>query len=111
MHERSGVGLATRSANGMERLDLLTTGRGRALMIGLSRCPEVVEAAAAQLGPPLSAQYLRELAGALHSYYHEHKWIVDDADLRDARLAVVAATQQVLSNGLDLLGISAPESM
>jgi arginyl-tRNA synthetase len=71
----------------------------------------VVEAAGANLEPHLIAQYLRELAGALHSYYHEHKWIVDDADLRDARLTLVAATQQVLRNGLDLLGISAPESM
>jgi arginyl-tRNA synthetase len=71
----------------------------------------MVESAAANLEPHLIAQYLRELAGSLHSYYHEHKWIVDDADLRDARLVLVAATQQVLKNGLDLLGISAPESM
>ncbi len=57
------------------------------------------------------AQYLRELANALHTYYHAHQFIVDDADLRDARLALIAAARQVLHNGLALLGVSAPESM
>jgi len=59
----------------------------------------------------LIAQYLRELANALHTYYHAHAFIVDDADLRDARLVLIVATRQVLRNGLDLLGVSAPESM
>jgi arginyl-tRNA synthetase len=81
------------------------------LLIELSRYPEVVEAAAANLEPHLIAQYLRELAGALHGYYHEHKWIVDDAPLRNARIALAVATRQVIRNGLDLLGLSAPERM
>jgi arginyl-tRNA synthetase len=97
--ELADRGLSTDRGNGIARLDRLDTEH------------EMVESAAANLEPHLIAQYLRELAGALHSYYHEHKWIVDDTDLRDARLALVAATQQVLKNGLDLLGISAPESM
>jgi arginyl-tRNA synthetase len=97
--------------NGLARLDLLTAEHEQALMIELSRYPEMVEAAALNLEPHLIAQYLRELAGALHSYYHEHKWIIDEVDLRDARLTLVVATQQVLKNGLDLLGLSAPESM
>jgi arginyl-tRNA synthetase len=97
--------------NGMANLGLLTTEHEQALMIELSRYPEMVEAATLNLEPHLIAQYLRELAGALHSYYHEHKWIIDDVDLRDARLTQVVATQQVLKNGLDLLGLSAPESM
>jgi arginyl-tRNA synthetase len=80
-------------------------------MTELSRYPEIVETAAANLEPHLVAQYLRELANALHAYYHAHQFIVDDADLRDARLALIAAARQVLSNGLDLLGVSAPESM
>ena len=81
------------------------------LLTELSRYPEVVDAAANSLEPHLIAQYLRELAGALHSYYHEHKWIVDDADLRNARITLAVATRQVIRNGLDLLGLSAPEKM
>jgi arginyl-tRNA synthetase len=81
------------------------------LLSELSRYPEVLEAAANNLEPHLIAQYLRELAGALHSYYHEHKWIVDDAELRNARITLAVATRQVIRNGLDLLGLSAPEKM
>jgi len=109
--ELADRGLSTSRANGIAKLPMLDTEHEQALMFELSRYPEVVEAAGINLEPHLIAQYLRELAGALHSYYHEHKWIVDDADQRDARLTLVAATQQVLRNGLDLLGISAPESM
>ncbi|WP_267225777.1 arginine--tRNA ligase [Dyella silvae] len=96
------------SVNQLARLD---TEHEQALFTELSRYPEVVEAAAANLEPHLIAQYLRELAGALHSYYHEHKWIVDDAELRNARITLVLATRQVIRNGLDLLGLSAPEKM
>jgi arginyl-tRNA synthetase len=109
--ELADRGLSSDRGNGLAKLPLLDTEHEQALMVELSRYPEMVESAAANLEPHLIAQYLRELAGSLHSYYHEHKWIIDDADLRDARLALVAATQQVLKNGLDLLGISAPESM
>jgi arginyl-tRNA synthetase len=109
--ELADRGLSSDRGNGLAKLPLLDTEHEQALMVELSRYPEMVESAAANLEPHLIAQYLRELAGSLHSYYHEHKWIVDDADLRDARLVLVAATQQVLKNGLDLLGISAPESM
>ena len=82
-----------------------------ALMVELSRYPEVVEAAASSLEPHLIANYLRELAYALHTYYNAHQFIVEDADLRDARLTLAVATRQVLANGLDLLGVSAPEQM
>jgi arginyl-tRNA synthetase len=96
---------------GIGQLARLDTEHEQALFTELSRYPEVVEAAAANLEPHLIAQYLRELAGALHSYYHEHKWIVDDAELRNARITLVLATRQVIRNGLDLLGLSAPEKM
>jgi arginyl-tRNA synthetase len=92
-------------------LSRLDTEHEQALFTELSRYAEVVEAAAANLEPHLIAQYLRELAGSLHSYYHEHKWIVDDAELRNARITLVLATRQVIRNGLDLLGLSAPEKM
>ncbi len=51
------------------------------------------------------------MANAFHAYYNAEKWIVDDADLRNARLTLVLAARQVIRNGLALLGVSAPESM
>ncbi|WP_250628054.1 arginine--tRNA ligase [Pinirhizobacter soli] len=96
---------------GMAAFGELQSEHETAVMVELARYPEVVETAATNLEPHLVAQYLRELAGALHSYYHEHKWIVDDTGLRNARVTLALATRQVLRNGLDLLGISAPEKM
>jgi len=104
-------GLAWNRENGDAKLALLTNEHESALMVELARYPEVVEAAAASLEPQLIAQYLRELAYALHTWYNAHQFIVDDADLRDARIALAMATRQVLANGLDLLGVSAPEKM
>lgn len=96
---------------GIAQMARLDSEHEQILLTELSRYPEVVEAAANNLEPHLIAQYLRELAGALHSYYHEHKWIVDDAELRNARITLAVATRQVIRNGLDLLGLSAPEKM
>jgi arginyl-tRNA synthetase len=96
---------------GLTQMTRLDSEPEQILLTELSRYPEVVDAAANSLEPHLIAQYLRELAGALHSYYHEHKWIVDDADLRNARITLAVATRQVIRNGLDLLGLSAPEKM
>ena len=77
----------------------------------LSRFPEVVETAAETLEPHAIAQYLRELANAFHAWYHAQPILVEDGDQRDARLALSVGTGQVLKNGLDLLGVSAPEKM
>jgi arginyl-tRNA synthetase len=104
-------GITFDRANGLKHLARLDNEHEAALMTELSRYPETVEAAAANLEPHLIAQYLRDLAYALHTYYHAHAFLVDDADLRDARLALVVAVRQVLANGLDLLGVSAPEKM
>ncbi|MFO1473153.1 MAG: arginine--tRNA ligase [Lysobacterales bacterium] len=81
------------------------------LLAALSRWPEVVAAAGAQLEPHLVAAYLLELAQDFQSYYNEHQFLVEDANLRDARLALAAAARQVLANGLGLLGVNAPEAM
>lgn len=81
------------------------------LMIELSRYPEVVEAAGEALEPHQIAQYLRELAHAFHTWYHGTPVLVDDAAERDAKLALAQAARQVLANGLELLGVSAPEKM
>ena len=82
-----------------------------ALLRTLSRYPEVIDSAASDLEPHQLAYFLRELANDLHTYYNAHTFLVDDADLRMARLALVAATRQVLANGLAILGVSAPEEM
>ncbi|MEE9265308.1 MAG: arginine--tRNA ligase [Gammaproteobacteria bacterium] len=82
-----------------------------ALLRTLSRYPEVIDSAASDLEPHQLAYFLRELANDLHTYYNAHTFLVDDVDLRTARLALVAATRQVLANGLAILGVSAPEEM
>lgn len=81
------------------------------LMQTLSTYPEVVASAGREMAPHMIANYLKTLASDLHSYYNEHKFILDDEALMLARLSLVKATQQVLQNGLDLLGVSAPEKM
>ncbi|SFO14530.1 arginyl-tRNA synthetase [Nitrosospira briensis] len=73
--------------------------------------PEIVEAAAKELSPHLIAFYLRELAGEFHSYYNATRFLVPEVPLRLARLGLVAAVRQVLSNGLKLLGVTAPAKM
>ncbi|MBS0211754.1 MAG: arginine--tRNA ligase [Proteobacteria bacterium] len=105
-------GFAYDQGHGIAHLARLTDAHELALMIEISRYPEVVEAAAAQLEPQTLAQYLRELATAFHTFYHAQPIVVaDDAALRDARLALAVAARQVLANGLDLMGVGAPEAM
>ena len=92
-------------------LSCLTEAHEQALMTTLSRYPEVVEGAALSYAPHLLAHYLRDLATDFHTYYNAHTFLVDDVSLRDARLALIEATRQVLCNGLTLLGVSAPDKM
>ncbi|WP_332813029.1 arginine--tRNA ligase [Ramlibacter sp.] len=82
-----------------------------ALMLQLARYPDMLAAAAADFAPHDVTFYLRELAAAYHSYYDAERILVDDETLRRARLALVAATAQVLRNGLAMLGVDAPEKM
>jgi arginyl-tRNA synthetase len=83
----------------------------RDLLTELARWPEVVAAAGEQLEPHLVTTYLLELAQAFQTYYNDHQFLVDEADVRDARLALALAVRQVLANGLDLVGVHAPEKM
>ena len=83
----------------------------RDLLIDLARYPEIVEVAGRDLEPHQIAGYLVELAQAFQSYYNDHQFLVDDADVRNARLALALAVRQVLANGLGLLGVHAPEKM
>ncbi|HMM65551.1 MAG TPA: arginine--tRNA ligase [Dokdonella sp.] len=104
-------GIPTDTGAGLAALDRLDSEHERELMSEITRYPEVVEAAALNLDPQLVAQYLRELAAAFHGYYNAHQFIVEEASLRDARIALADAARHVLANGLGLLGVSAPESM
>jgi len=82
-----------------------------ALMQALGQYPEVVSSACQALAPHMVANYLKELASALHSYYNDTKFLVDDEQVKLARLALITATRTVLRNGLALLGVGAPEKM
>ena len=99
------------AANGRAKLDALVEPQEKTLMTSLSRYPEVVELAANNRAPQHLVHYLRDLANDFHTYYNAHAFIVDDADLRDARLYLISATRQVIANGLGILGVSTPEKM
>ncbi|MBL8307929.1 MAG: arginine--tRNA ligase [Rubrivivax sp.] len=92
-------------------LTLLTAPTEGALMLKLAEFPEMLTRAAAELAPHDVAFYLRDVAAAFHSYYAAERFLVDDAPLARARMALLAATAQVLRNALAVLGVSAPESM
>jgi arginyl-tRNA synthetase len=96
---------------GMEHLNLLTEEQETALLTSLSKYSEVLERAALQYEPHQLIHYLRELANQFHSYYNAHQFLVDDDKLCNARLNLICAVKQVLSNALNLLKIHTPESM
>jgi len=96
---------------GLAALNKLTAPHEDALLVNLSRYPEVVESAALGHEPHQLTHYLRELANDFHTYYNAHKFIIEDSPLRNARLALIEATRQTLENGLRLLGVSAPDAM
>ena len=103
--------------SGLANLSLLTQEEETSLMDKMSQFPDLVKVAAANLEPHVMAHYLRELAAELHGYYQigqndeSLRWIVENTDLCNARLTLISAVKQVLVNGLELLGVSAPESM
>ncbi|HOB65753.1 arginine--tRNA ligase [Ottowia sp.] len=89
----------------------LDTPAAQALMLQLAKYPEMLTAAAQDFAPHDVTFYLRELAASYHSYYDAERILVDDETVKKARLALVAATAQVLHNGLSVLGVSAPTRM
>jgi len=106
--EDSGVALPEPSVDALAALEHAAE---LALMRSLSRFPETVQLAADNRAPQMVVHYLRELAAEFHSFYNELRIIDADAAQRDARALLAAATRQVIANGLDLLGVSAPETM
>ena len=108
LHEN---GQAWDQNGGLAALDRLQEDHEQSLMRALSRYPEVIELAAVNRAPQTVVNFLRELANEFHTYYNAHTFLVDDAELRNARLMLIAAARQVLRNGLAVVGVSAPESM
>jgi arginyl-tRNA synthetase len=90
---------------------LLTAPSEFALMRRLADYPDLLSNAAASLAPHDLAFYLRDVAAAFHSYYAAERFLVDDAALACARLALLSAARQVIRNALAVLGVSAPERM
>lgn len=98
-------------AEGIAALGKLELESEKNLMVNLGRYPEVLANAAKLHEPHLVANYLRDLAGDFHTWYNSEKTLVEDVALRNARLALAQAVRQVISNGLDLLGVGAPTEM
>ncbi len=111
LRQAGDKGIAVEPTAGEANLERLIEGHELALLKTLSRYPEVVEAAALSEEPHQLTHYLRELANEFHTYYNAHQFLVTDANLRDARIKLILAVRVVLRNGLNLLGVSAPESM
>jgi arginyl-tRNA synthetase len=92
-------------------LSALQSPQAHALMLALAKYPEMLTSAANDFAPHDVTFYLRDLASLYHSYYDAERILVDDEAIKKARLALVAATAQVLQNGLKVLGVSAPAKM
>ena len=92
-------------------LAALDSPAAEALLLKLAQYPGMLQTAASGFAPHDVTFYLRELAAAYHSYYDAERILVDDTAVKQARLALVAATAQVLRNGLAILGVTAPEKM
>jgi arginyl-tRNA synthetase len=92
-------------------LTRLTNAHEQAVITALSKYPETIEHAALNRAPHALVHFLRDLANTLHTYYNAEQFIVEETGLRNARLTLVLAVQQVIRNGLTLLGVSAPETM
>ncbi len=98
-------------AIGEAALDRLVEDHEVALLRRMASYPETIANAAKNRSPHYVAHYLQELAQDFHAYYNKHKVLVDDEDLRSARLVLSLAVKQVIANGLELLGVSAPDKM
>lgn len=111
MRQLQERGLAHDASHGISCLSKLIEPQELQLIKRVSAFPEIVLQCAAQRAPHTLVHYLRDLANDFHTNYSAHQFIVEDVGLRDARLDLALATQWVIRNGLDLLGVSAPETM
>ena len=111
MRQLKERGLAHDTAHGLTALGKLTEPQELMLIKRVSAYPEIVRQCAAQRAPHTMVHYLRDLANDFHTNYSAHQFLVEDAGLRDARIDLALAAQTVIRNGLELLGVSAPETM
>ncbi len=105
--DEKGLSLSLEVAN----LNRLENSHEQQLIKQLGLYPDRVQDAAMRREPHIVVNYLRDLANQFHSWYNAHQFIVDDGELRDARIALASAVCQVLKNGLNLMGVAAPEKM
>jgi len=108
MQER---GLQFDQKTALDHLSVLQQQQEIDLVKTLGRYPEVIITAAENREPHLLAFYLRELANDFHTFYNACQFLVEEIPVRQARLALIMAAQQVIRSGLDILGVSAPEEM
>ena len=96
---------------GLNNLDLLNLDKEIEIQKMLLQYPEVISRAAKHSEPHLICYYLKDLSGLFHSYYNSERFLVDNDKLMNSRLFLLKGTKQVISNGLEILGIDAPQSM
>jgi arginyl-tRNA synthetase len=111
MKQLAAKGFEFDAADGLANTVLLKGEHEQAVLNAVTRYPEALELAALGRAPHALVHYLRDLANAFHTYYNAEQFIVNDPTLRNARLVLVEAVQQVIRNGLTLLGVSSPETM
>lgn len=111
LRQAAEKGIPVEITPGDQNLERLTEEHEQTLLKTLSRYPEVVENSALNEEPHQLTHYVRDLANDFHTYYNAHQFLVEDEALRDARIKLILAVRQVLRNGLNLLGVSAPEKM
>jgi arginyl-tRNA synthetase len=109
--ELDSRGLRHNQAIGEAAIERLDSDHEQELLRAVGRYPELIESAARQHAPHVMAHFLHDMAAKFHAYYNASVFLVDDDDLRNARLNLVAAVGQVLRNGLKLIGVSAPREM
>jgi len=111
MKQLAARGLRYDAAEALASLERLDSAHEGAVLTALGRYPEVIAQAAAHRTPHTLVHFLRELAQTFHTWYNAAQFIVEDSALRNARLGLALGAQQVLRNGLGLLGAGAPETM
>ncbi len=109
--KEKGFSIPTADAIAQMDLTALSDKNAQALIARISEFSETLSVAAKECAPHTLCFYLKDLAGDFHAFYNAERVLVEDERTRNARLALLLAARQVLRNGLDLLGISAPEKM
>ena len=109
--KEKGFSIPTQEAIAEMDLSALSDKNAQALIARISEFPETLSVAAKECAPHTLCFYLKDLAGDFHAFYNAERVLVEDETVRNARLALLLAARQVLRNGLDLLGVSAPEKM